>query len=178
MERKTLSKREGTFFWGLSPFARFSCHLLILPGQRWVDSWENRPQNCCLIPTYFMYLLHTLVYSRREIWLERILLKAAGHLRLKYSTEGMAGKRGRGSGLLIRVPSAAKNGFCIFVHNVKMASRGTERFLYLISEADALDILWIFWFSCMKGKEMYVRWQRLFLCKIPLPDVSKYYKQK
>lgn len=126
-----------------------------------------------------MYLLHTSVYSGTEIWLlKESSLRQQDISDWNTAQKVRAGQRGGGSGLLNRVSSTRKNWIFYFCPQLmKMVSTGTVWFLHLISDDDALDILLIFWFSCLKGKEMCARWQRLFLCKIPLPDVSKYYKQ-
>lgn len=122
----------------------------------WVPR-KRDPQNCCLIPRYFMYLLCTSVIFQNRNWtVESILLKAAGHVRLKYSTKGMAGKKG-GAGLLIRVSSAMK---CWLFYFCPQYENGINRHRQISvphQYTDALDILWIFWFSCMKGKEMHAR---------------------
>lgn len=125
-----------------------------------------------------MYLLHTSVYSRTEI----LLLKESSWRQQDISDWNTAlkvwqGREEEDQGCWFKSLQLWKAGSFIFAHNMKMVSTGTDRFLYLINDTNALDIRWIFWFSCMKGKEMHARWQRLFLCKTPLPDVSKYYKQ-
>lgn len=105
-----------------------------------------------------MSAAHFSLFTNRNLTVERILSKAAGHLRLKYSTQGTGrGERRRIRTIDLSLFSYEKLVLLIFVHNIKMVSIGTDRFLYLISDADVLDILWIFWFSCMKGKEMRAR---------------------
>lgn len=156
---------------------------LHLPVLMW-PSHPARPEMCGFLGKQTPKLLphsqiphvsaaHFSIFQNRNLTVERILLKAAGHLRL-YRLKACQGREEEDQGCWFESLQLWKAGSFIFVHNMKMVSTGTDRFLYLIRGADALDILWIFQFSCMKGKEMHVRWQRLFFCKIPSPCLSKY----
>lgn len=119
------------------------------------------------------------IFRNRNLTVERILLKASGHLSLKYSIKGLG--RGRGKedrGCWLKSLQLWTTGSLISAHKSwkRYQQAQTDFCTSLVTLASRASCGYSGSDAC-KSKEMPASWQRLYLCKIPLPDLSKYYME-
>jgi len=134
-------------------------------------------------PKFTVSFFNTAAYfstlRNRNLTVERILLKAPGHLSLKHSIKDLArGREKEDRGCWLKSLQLSTTGSLISAHKSwkQYQQALTDFCISLVTLVSGAP----FGYSgsdARKSKEMPASWQRLYFCKISLPDLSKYYME-